>query len=212
MIIPLNWKMINKEQTLLEPFVKTPWKSFTFKEIKQLSKNKSDNYVHSNLKRFVKQDLLIVQKIGNVLAYSLSNSITAINTIGFLAEHKANESHLPHKDIQKLINKIKTDFFILIVTGSYAKNKQKENSDLDVVIICDDERNPDSILSQIKLESELMIPEIHPYVFTKEQFYKMLTTNEENYGKEIVRNNLIITGGREYYSIVREAIKHGFDG
>ena len=57
-----------------------------------------------------------------------------------------------------------------------------------------------------------MVPEVHPYIFTQEQFYQMLTTKEENYGKEMARNNLIITGGKIYYSILQEAIKHGFNG
>ena len=99
-----------------------------------------------------------------------------------------------------------------MVTGSYAKAKQKETSDLDIVIICDNKQEPEAIISQIKLESELMVPEIHPYVFTQEQFYQMLTMAEENYGKEIARNNLIITGGKSYYLILMGAIEHGFNG
>ncbi len=205
--------MITKQHTLLEPFVKLPWKSFTFKEVKKLSKNKSDNYVHTGLKRFVQDGILKSQKIGNNLSYSLSDSIGALNTAGFLAEYKTNTSlHLPHNNIQKIISKIKTSFFIFVVTGSYAKSKQKETSDLDVIIMCDNKQHPNAILAQIKLESELMIPEVHPYVFTQEQLYQMLTAKEENYGKEVARNNLIITGGRMYYSILQEAIKHGFNG
>ena len=205
--------MLTKQQTLLEPWVKQPWKSFTFKEVKKLSRNKSDNYVHTGLKRFVQKGILKVQKVGNNLTYSLSDSIFTLNTVGFLAEYQAHaQAHLPQKNIQKLISKVKTAFFIFIVTGSYAQSKQKETSDLDVVIICDNKQDSRAILSQIKLESQLLIPEVHPYLFTQEQFYQMLTTKEENYGKELARNNLIITGGRPYYSLLQEAIKNGFNG
>lgn len=212
MIIPQNWKMLTKEYTIVEPFAKEPWRKLTFKEVKTLSGNKSHNYVHTTLKCLVKEGILKEQKIGNNIAYQINDSILALNTIGFIAEHKAAARHIPHESIQKLISKIKTTFFILLITGSYAKGKQKETSDIDIVIICDDKRNPGSILSQIKLESELMSPEAHPYVFTQSQFYEMLTDKEENYGKESARNNLIITGGRAYYSILLEAIKHGFNG
>ena len=204
--------MLTKEHTILEPFAKEAWKKFTFKEIKQLSNNNSDNYVHTVLKRFVASEILQEQKIGNNLVYSLAKNISSLNTIGFVAEYKTNTAkHLPHKNIQKLINKLKTAFCVFIVSGSYAKAKQKETSDLDIVLICDNKQDPNAILSQIKLESELMIPEVHPYVFTQEQFYQMLTTKEENYGKEIARNNLIITGGKSYFSILMEAIEHGFN-
>ena len=57
-----------------------------------------------------------------------------------------------------------------------------------------------------------MTPEFHPYVFTQSQFYEMLINKEENYGKEIARNNLIIIGGNQYYAILMEAIENGFSG
>ena len=206
-------EMLTKEHTIAEPFAKEPWRKLTFKEVKLLSGNKSHNYVHTTLKCLVKEGILKEQKIGNNITYQINDSIPALNTIGFVAEHKAATArHIPHESIRKLISKIKTTFLILLITGSYAKGKQKETSDVDIVILCDDRQNPGSILSQIKLESELMSPEAHPYVFTQSQFYEMLTNKEENYGKESARNNLIITGGREYYSILLEAIKHGFNG
>jgi len=205
--------MITKEKTILEPFIKEPGKPLTFKQVKELSRNKSNNYIHTTLKELVKNKILQEQKIGNNILYSLSNNVFTLNMIGFLAEHKANESkHLPHQNIQKIINKIKTPFFSLIITGSYAKNKQTKTSDIDIVIICDDKQKPDAILSQIKLESELMTPEIHPYIFTKSEYLEMLINKKENYGKEIARNNLIITGGKQFYKIILEAISYGFNG
>jgi len=206
-------KMINKEYLILEPFTREPWKALTFKEVKKLSNNKSDNYVHTTLKTLVKEEILKEQKIGNNLVYSLCKNVFALNTIGFIVEFKANQAkHLPHRNIQKILDKIKTLFYSFVITGSYAKNKQKETSDVDIVIICDNKHPSNAILSQIKLESELMIPEFHPYVFTQAEFYEMLINKEANYGKEIAKNNLIVTGGKEYYTILLEAIEHGFDG
>lgn len=205
--------MLTKEYKILEVFIKKPWKSLTFKEVKKLSNNKSDNYVHTTLKNFVNEGMLKQQKVGNNIIYSINNSTFALNIIGFISEYKSNKAtYLPYKNIQKIINKIKTSFYTLLITGSYAKKQQKTTSDIDIVIICDDKQKPNSILSQIKLESELMTPEIHPYVFTQSQFYGMLTSREENYGKEIARNNLIITGGKQYYGILMEAIENGFNG
>lgn len=206
-------EILTKLYTLLKPFVKEPWRKLTYKEIKDISKNKSDNYTYTGLINWVQWRVLKTQKIGNNIIYFMNDSIAALNIIGFLAEYEASKvKHLPHLNLQKLMSKIKTNFFILIITGSYAKNKQKATSDLDIVIICDNEHEPKKILAEIKLESELSIPEIHPYIFTEEQFYQMLINSEENYGKEIARNNLIIRGGKEYYSILKEAIKHGFNG
>lgn len=204
-------EIINKEYTVLEPFTIEPWKGLTFKEVKKLSKNKSDNYVHRTLKKFVKAKILKENKIGNNLLYLIDHNVKALNIIGFIEEYKANTlKHIP--DIQNILNKINTPYYSFIITGSYAKNKQNEKSDLDVVIICDDKRDPKSILAEIKLEAELSTPEIHLYVFTKSQFLEMLTNKEANYGKETAKNKLIVTGAKEYYDILIEAIKNGFNG
>ncbi len=213
MIIPKKQNMISKEYTVLEPFTRELWKGLTFKEVKALSQNKSDNYVHTILKKFVQGEILTEKKIGNVIEYVVSQTVFALNTIGYISEFKANQAeHLPHKKIQRLISKIKTPFYCFLITGSYARKKQKESSDLDVVVICDDTLKPSTILSQIKQEAELMIPEVHPYVFTKSEFLQMLLNEEENYGKEVLKNNLLITGAKPFYSIVQEAIKNGFIG
>jgi len=129
--------MITKEYTIIEPFTRELWKVFTFKQIKEFSKNKSDNYVHTTLKKFVDEEILAEKKVGNVILYSLAKNVSALNIAGFIAEYKANKSkHLPTKNIQKLLSKIKTPFYSFVITGSYAKQKQKTSSDLDVVIIC----------------------------------------------------------------------------
>jgi len=205
--------MLTKEYTIVEPFTKEPWNALTFKQVKESSRNKSDNYVHTILKKLVHDNILNEKKVGNVISYSLSRNVFALNTLGYISEYGANQAkHLPHKNIQKLISKLKITYFSLIITGSYARQKQKPSSDLDIVIICDDKQKPSAILSQIRLESELMTPEVHPYIFTKSEFLEMLLSKEENYGKEVVRNNLTITGAKAFYSIIMDAIKNGFNG
>lgn len=203
--------MLTKEYTIIEPFTREPWKSLTFRQVKDLSGNRSDNYVHTTLKKFVNEGILDENRVGNLILYSLSKDIFALNTAGYVLEYKANQAkHLPHKNIQKLLSKIRTPFYSFIITGSYARKKQKRASDLDVVIICDDKQKPDKILSQIKLESELMTPEVHPYIFTRSEFLQMLLSKEENYGKEVVKNNLVITGAKQFYDIIFEAVEDGF--
>lgn len=207
--IPSNWKMLLKKYKILVPFLS--WKLLTFKQVKVLSRNRSDNYIHTALKQFVKEGILNQEKIGNVIQYSISKNEFALNTVGYVAEYITHwQRELPHQNIQKLISKIKTPFYSLLITGSYAKNKQRKNSDLDIVIICDDQRRPNTILSQIKTESELLVPEVHPMIFTKSEFLQMLLNKEENYGKETVRNNLAVSGAKQFYSILIEASENGF--
>ncbi len=205
--------MLNKEYELFVPFVKEPWKKRTFGEIKKLCKKTSGSYVYDVLKQNVHDGLLIEERAGNVILYSLNifNPKARVYA-GFIAEHIAwNTKHLPFDLIKKLIEKIPTPYFTLIITGSYAKNKQKRNSDIDMVIIVDDEVETKHILAQIHHTCELSIPQGHPFIFKSSEFLEMLLNNEANYGKEISKNNLILLGGTEYYAIMDKAIKNGFD-
>ena len=159
--------MLKKEYEIIEQPVKEPWKSFTFKEIKKLSGKSSESYIYNSLKKFVKQQILKEKKAGNVTLYSLNlDSIKTQAYIGFILEHISwKRKNIPPKDIEKIAQKIPTDFFILIITGSYANNSEKKDSDIDLVIICEDSFETKLIYSELKHECETNIPKIHLYVF-----------------------------------------------
>ncbi|MDD5651109.1 MAG: nucleotidyltransferase domain-containing protein [Candidatus Nanoarchaeia archaeon] len=204
---------ILKEEYIIDlAFIKEPWKKLTYSDIQKITKKRSKGYIYNALKRLLNEKIILSDKIGKSILYTLNlQSIFTQNYVGFLNEYKSrNQKHIPFQIIENIRNKIPTKFFILLVTGSYAKETQNKNSDLDIIIISDEDSK--KIMAQISYESETSIPKVHPYVFTKDQFLKMLLDDEENYGKEIAKHNFIFYGGSQYYSILNEAIKHGFRG
>lgn len=206
---------ILKEQYVIDlAFANEPWRKLTYSDIQRITKKKSKGYIYNALKRLEKEKIIISEKVGKSILYSLNLSSTSTqNYSGFLHEYISwNQKHIPLQIIENIKNKIPTKFFALLLTGSYAKKTQTKKSDLDIVIICDDDADPKKILAQISYESEMSIPKVHPYVFTKKQFLGMLLDDEENYGKETARHNFIFYGGSQYYSIINGAIKHGFKG
>ena len=206
--------MLKKEYELLKPFAEEPWKKLTFKQIEIASKKKSKSYVFNILKKFVKENVLREEKIGNVQLYSINfDSMKALAYIGFVAEYVSfGKKNIPVKDLEKIASKIPANFYTLIITGSYAKGKQKAGSDLDLVIICDDSLKPDKIYSEIRYDCEMNIPPIHLYVFRNREYIEMLSNKEANYGKEIARNNLILAGGQIHLKLISEAMQNGFNG
>lgn len=206
--------MLKKEHEILKVFIEKPWKSFTFKEIKSLSAKKSKSYVGNVLKKFSEEKILSEEKAGNVILYKLNiNSEKALNYAGMVAEYIAwDKKHIPYDELERLAEKIPTVFYIFIITGSYAKGKQTKTSDIDVVIICDDSFESKKIYAELRHQASISIPQVHLYTFKREEFLKMLLDKEANYGKEIANNNLILSGGKEYYKIVSEAMKNGFNG
>ena len=206
--------MLTKEYEILKPFVDKPWLRFTLSQIKQCSKKKSKGYVYGALQKFVKEKILAEEKAGNVTLYTLNhNDLRAQVYAGFVGEHIAwHKKHLPFPDLQRIALRIPTDFFIFLVTGSYANNTQKKGSDIDVVVICDDSLEPKKIYAELKHDCEMNIPPIHLYVFRKSEFLEMLLSNKPNYGKEMAINNVLLYGGQEYFKIMSEVVKNGFNG
>jgi len=82
---------------------------------------------------------------------------------------------------------------------------------LDIAIIIPNSESKKEYEIALK-EGELMIPEVHGYTFTKDEFYQMLVNDEFNYGKEAARKHILFCGGEQYYKILFEAMKHGFKG
>ncbi len=209
-----NKRGLTKEEFgILWVFRENLHKNLTFEEVKRFSRKKSQHFIFSALKKLVHENIIILKKFGkrNVYTINLKNPLT-VCYLSFLEEMKAiGAKHLPHKNINKLIENIKTPFFIFIIAGSYAEKKQKKESDMDVVIIVDDKVDKRVVLASLK-EGELMIPEVHPYVFIKSEFLQMLLDKEENYGKEIERKKMIFYGAEIYYRIISEAIEYGYKG
>ncbi|MEK6903605.1 MAG: nucleotidyltransferase domain-containing protein [Nanoarchaeota archaeon] len=205
--------MLKKDHQLLIPFVKEPWKVYTFRNLKQICKKTSESYVYTTLKKYVKEHILVEKKAGNVILYSLNLAETKTQTyVGFISEYLGwKTNYLPFDVIKKVIKKIPIDYFTFIITGSYAKNKQKETSDVDIVIIIDNKQDARHVRAEINYTCEISIPPAHPYVFKQSEFLEMLLNDEANYGKEIVKNNLILYGGSHYYKLIHEAMRHGFD-
>ena len=203
--------MNEKESELLLKFAQQPWTKYTFTEFKKLTKKKSKSYLESFFKKYVQKQILKKEYIGKTPIYSLNFNQKTNNYAGFLLEKKGwEQKNIPYKDIENLIKKTPTKNFILIITGSYAKNKQTKKSDLDVVLLVENEVDTKKIYAELAHFCEMNIPPIHIYVFKNKEFLEMLLNEEHNYGKEITKNNLILKGGQTYIQIIFEAIKNGF--
>jgi len=206
--------MINKESQLLNIFAKEPWRKFTFTGLKQISKKKSKSYIDLVLKKFQEEGILKQEKVGHLPVYSLDlSSPKARAFAGFSLEYESwRKKNMPYKDLQKLMDSLNVSNYIFLIAGSYANSTQKKDSDIDVVIIVDDSLEPKKVYANLSHICELNIPPIHLYAFRNKEFVEMLCNKDFNYGKEISRNNLILSSGQAYLKLIKEAIDHGFRG
>ena len=201
--------LIKLELLLLKPFLKEPVREFTLTEVKKISKNTSHHYVFEALKKFTEMQILKEKKKGNTNIYSLNpENKHHLHYLVFVESLlKEKRTDIPYNNVIKVVEKLKSPFYVLLIGGSYAEGKQKPTSDLDVAIIIPNSEVKKSYEIALR-EGELMIPEIHGYVFTQEEFRLMLLNDEFNYGKELVRKHILFYGAEVYYKILFEVMKH----
>lgn len=165
------------------------------------------------MKKFGKIGILKEEKKGNTNIYSLNYETDEhISYLAFMeAIAKEERQDIPFKNLKQITDLIKTPFYCLVVGGSYAEGKQKPSSDIDIAIIIPDCEAKKAFESALK-RGELIIPEVHGFVFTSEEFYQMLVNKEYNFGKELARKHILIYGTEAYYKILFETMKNGFKG
>lgn len=204
--------LTREELKILELFRDSPLLSFNISEIAKNTGKSSYRWVFGVVKKLNKLGILGMESRGGSNFCSLNLGSSLALTYLALLEQLRIPGNLPAKNIQRLISLIPASYFTFIIAGSYARGSATKNSDLDVAVIT--EGNDDAKRAMVVLanEGELMMPKAHVFAFSKEDFLKMLLEKEENYGKQIFRNRLILFGAENYYLTIKEAAEHGFRG
>ena len=199
--------MLTKEQlNILGVFKKDLFANLTFKQVKEQSKQKSNNVVQIALKEFLNQSIVHTKKTGNVTAYQLNlgNNLT-LSYLNLLNELDVSKKRFAKEVLEEIKIKISkySEFFILIVFGSYAKGKATEQSDLDIAVIVESEETKKEITPFLETIKRREIKPIDYHVFTRGEFLEMLKADIENIGKQIFKNNIIYYGFIEYCNLIR---------
>src|SRR3989344_2763576 len=206
--------MITKKQLkILSILFENLFKECSFKEIKKSSKEKSNSIIQNSIKNFLNEELIVERKIGTSKLYLLNNKNEKIYSY---LDIFVQENLLTDKLLRKSVNIIKeelnkcTNFYSLVIFGSYSKREQKNNSDLDIAIFIEDEGKRKIIKSALNSAGLKSIIKLDAHVITKDEFLEMLKVDYENLGKEIARKHLAIHNSGIFYSILKEGINHGF--
>lgn len=199
--------MLTKQQLhIFGVFKKNLFARLTFKQIKEQSKQKSNNVVQIALKTFKEQGLVQAEMTGDVTTYSLhfENNAT-LSYLNILNDREVQKRKFPKGillDIQKKIS-VQTPFFILLIFGSYAKNKATEKSDVDIAVIVESENTRKEIIPSLETIKRREIKRIDYHVFTKNEFLEMLQAEYENVGKQIYKSSIIYYGFIPYCHLIR---------
>jgi len=200
---------INKnELRILELFRKELFLAMSIREIMNKIESRSYQRVYEAVENLVKKNVLVLEKIGNTNLISLNLSREAILLLSFLDEREGNK--IPN--YSKILDIKEISDYLILVTGSYASGGFNKKSDMDLVVIVPDKEDVVSIQKLVENKAVLFVPSVHLYVFRKKDLVEMLADKKENYGKEIVKNKIILKNAQMFYELVKEAIDNGYKG
>jgi len=203
--------MLTKEQLkILGVFHRNIFAEITFKQIKNQSGQKSNNIVQIALKEFQKESIIKTKKIGDVFVYSLNldNNLT-LAYLNLINQTNILNKKFPSAILAQIQNGIfkQTEFFILILFGSYAQGKANDKSDLDIAVIVESEQTKKDITPSLETVKRREIKPVDYHIFTRNEFLQMLNEEMENVGKQIYKNSITYYGFIEYCNILRGAQK-----
>jgi predicted nucleotidyltransferase len=183
--------------------------SLKFKILKLLIENKTESYTIREISRNLKidykntyesikqlEDSININKRGNANYISFKPVLTS-EVFNVETERKRNilsKIKLIYKDLKSFENPL----FISIIFGSYAKNKETKNSDVDICIIHDNEEEAKKILRILSIHNKL---EIH--LFNYIEFINMIKLKEFNVGHEIKNSGIILSNIESYYEVIK---------
>jgi len=183
------------------------------KTIRQISLETKIPYMTLNriIKKLKKQDLIITKKVGKSIVCSLNkdNDITKQHLI--IASESLKNYFLERKPLIKKIHKIieenKSKEFSAMLFGSYAEEREQKHSDVDLAFIYQSKRTIKNIQYELKTIEKIYDIEINLMIFSEKQFKEMLKAKEENVGKQILKNHIIMYNSVFFWNLVYEVVK-----
>ena len=190
------------EVKILELYRKNLFLKASIRTLMQLTNSKSYQRIHEATNNLLKNNILKKEDLGNTNLITINLERNTILLLSLLEEKDAKK--IPNKEILETIK------YLTLITGSYAKKTNTKQSDLDVVVITNNEENIVRTQKLIENQTMLLTPKTHIHVIKKSDFMEMLEEPGQNFGKETVKNKIIIKNAETYYELIKKAVENGY--
>lgn len=203
--------LTEKQLDIFQVFAKNPFLEYTLKQIKGLSKEKSNNSMAIAMDKFRKEQLLTEQKVGKSSLFTLNRDNDLIYYYIALANHK-RLSKIAYRTINLIKERVErhTKFYCIVIFGSYAIQEQKKDSDLDVAVFIESDKLKKDVQRAVDSVELRSVVKLDGHVITKDEFLEMLKVDEENLGKQIARKHMTVHNDEIFYALTQEGMKNGF--
>jgi len=178
---------------ILRTMFKFPTKTFTGRELANLTKNVSHMAVSKSIKDLADMNLIEIEHHGTSNLLKLNKDTYLFKTLKeiFMTERKTID-HLKNKIKNYFKNKrfIKT----IVIFGSVANKKEEIDSDIDLLIILKKKCKITEIIDKLQKDINKEFGNvIMPYILTEKEFYKK---KNKPVIKNITKNNILVFGDK----------------
>jgi predicted nucleotidyltransferase len=180
--------------------------------INQISKALGATYSHvyKNIIELVDEGVLKRAKKGNtsLCALNLKND-RALLMLALVSQETRDKYSGNKKLVSKLVNELieslkpKTDLRMAALFGSYATGSEREDSDVDLLLISNSENVVHREIGTLEMKYG---KSINPVIATERMFVRMLKHEKLNVAKEVLREGIIFFGFEKYWMLVGEAV------
>jgi len=171
--------------------------------IKDLSRNLNTDYknIHDSISILFKQGIIIKEKIGNYnickLNYSNEDIVEYLKEYNYLKLKEFRKKYpTEYRIITETLKQLETSFFICLVFGSYAKDKIKKTSDIDLLFLTSSSINAKKTLNKINTPYQKKFHVIEQNI---EDFKRDLTNKTVSIATEINKESAVVFYGDDIF-------------
>ena len=175
-------------QGLLTLFFTNPSQKYYLRELQRLL-GYSAGSIRRELLRFQKDNLFNTNKVGNLLFYSINTSHPLFKELKSIVSKTVGVEGSLKKSLSS-INGVKIAF----VYGSFASQKEKSSSDIDLMIIGNP--NTSSLNEKIAELEKRLKREINPAIYSIQE-YKTKKKSKSGFIMDLLKNPKIMLVGKK---------------
>lgn len=197
--------MTKTQEQILQLLLSRSEEQFSIRQIARVLK-KSYTLVYNNIQILLKQGIANKQELLPAQIISISKK-APVNLLAYI-EGKKSEAFLEKHPwlnlyLADVLNATENLFFIMLIFGSYAKETETKNSDIDILI-----------LAPAKKDIPVLEKSLHQYtkikkgiiVITAQNFIEMIKNPKTfNVGNEAKKNHIILYGAEQYYQLLKKS-------
>src|SRR3989344_1784532 len=190
--------MISIKHKVLKHLIENKEKTFSINEISKALKI-DYKLIHTNVNKLLKEESIKVEEFGNTRRCSFVN---AFNEDIYIAENDRQRNLLRNKDFLLIYYKLReiNKQFILLMFGSQVKGTATKHSDIDLLMISDEE-----VAKEVDRKLNLLPYKIHLTPISYEGFVRMTKSKEFTVVSEAIKKNIILIGIEDYYRLLSNA-------